>query len=280
MNENMRKAFESNKSYEPIMKQLAYWKDYNMRDSERKVKRRQADNMVCSDDEFRAANDRDCILTGGNLNADTIFSLWLPLRHTITRINSKEAIAKVGNINDKKSFVCALLEGDNLEKLLPKNLSIVHTLSELFIYGMGRENVMLLPKRYFCRGERTERDIAKCTLKHRPYSLNCARGCKPYWDYIPHFLYELFEGGDFADAVGNDDETCRTWIRNQKMTIFFQNGILDREHIIDLAGSGDVKVSLAPTGNSYEEGLMLQEKKLRNYINLLKLRKNEVNEWR
>jgi hypothetical protein len=267
MNENMRKAFENNKSYEPIMKQLAYWKDYNMRDSERKVKRLQGDNMVCSDDEFRAANDRDCILTGGNLNADTIFSLWLPLRHTITRINSKETIAKIGDINDKKSFVCALLECDNLEKLLPKELSIVRTLSELFICGMGRENVMLLPKRFF---------------KHEDgiRSLNCARGCKPYWDYIPHFLYELFEGGDFSDAVNNDDEACRLWIRNQKMTMFFIDGILDREHIIDLAGSGYVKDSLAPTGNSYEEGLMLQEKKHRNYINLLKLRKNEVNEWR
>jgi hypothetical protein len=249
--------------YEPIIKELEYWKDYNTRDTERREKRRQGDKTVCSDDEFRSANDRDCILTGGNLNADTIFSLWLPLRHTIVRINGYEKISEVGNINDKKSFVCALLEGDNLEKLLPKNLSIVRTLSELFTYGMERENVMLLPKRYFYHGGSKK-------------SLNCARGGEPYWDYVPRFLYEMFKGGDFADAVGSDDETCRTWIKEQNMTMFFKDRVLDREHIIDLAGSGNVMVSLAPKGGSYEEGLMLQENMLRNYIEVLKLRKNEV----
>jgi hypothetical protein len=249
--------------YEPIIRELEYWKDYHMRDSERRAEKSQGDKTVCSDDEFRAANDRDCILTGGNLNADTIFSLWLPLRHTIARINHNEAISEVGNINDKKSFVCALLEGDNLKKLLPEELSIVRTLSELFTYGMERENVMLLPKRYFYH-------------EGSKKSLNSARGGKPYWDYVPRFLYEMLEGGDFADAVGNDDEVCRTWIKEQNMTMFFKDGILDREHIIDLAGSGNVMVSLAPKGSSYEEGLGLQENMLWNYIEVLKLRKNEV----
>jgi hypothetical protein len=263
---NFNEEFEINKIYEPIIKELEYWEDYHKRDAERNVNMSmQGYKTVCSDDEFRAANDRDCILTGGNLNADTIFSLWLPLRHTIVRINGYEKISEIGDINDKKSFVCALLEDDNLEKLLPKELSIVRTLSELFTYGMERENVMLLPKRVFHR-----RDGVAVFL-------NRARGGKPYWDYIPHFLYELFEGGDFADAVGNDDEACRTWIREQNMTMFFKDGILDREHIKDLAGSGSVKASLAPTGSSYEESLALQEKKLRNYIDILKIRKTEVN---
>jgi hypothetical protein len=266
MKKNFNEEFDSNKIYEPIIKQLEYWKDYHKRDAERNVNMSmQGYKTVCSDDEFRAANDRDCILTGGNLNADTIFSLWLPLRHTIAKINSEEKISEIGNINDKKSFVCALLEDDNLEKLLPKELSIVRTLSELFTYGMERENVMLLPKRVFHRGDRVA------------VFLNRARGCKPYWDYIPHFLYELFEGGDFADAVGNDDEACRTWIREQNMTMLFEDGILDREHIKDLAGSGSVKASLAPAGSSYEEGLVFQEKKLRNYIDILKIRKAEIN---
>jgi hypothetical protein len=261
MKENLSKEFENNKIYEPIIKELAYWKDYHMRDSERRAKKSQGDTTVCSGDEFRAANDRDCILTGGNLSADTIFSLWLPLRHTIKRINSDEEISKIGNIKDKNSFVCALLEGDNLKKLLPKDIGIVCTLSELFTYGMERENVMLLPKRYFSQGGRKK-------------SLNCARGGEPYWDYVPRFLYEMFQGGDFADAVGNDDEVCQAWIKEQNMTMFFKDGILDREHIIDLAGSGNVMVSIAPKGSSYEEGLLLQENMLRNYIDVLKLRKN------
>jgi hypothetical protein len=61
------------------------------------------------------------------------------------------------------------------------------------------------------------------------------------------------------------------------MTMLFEDGILDREHIKDLAGSGDVTYSLAPTGSSYEEGLVFQEKKLRNYIDILKIRKAEIN---
>jgi hypothetical protein len=262
---NLSKEFESNEIYEPIIRQLAYWKDYHKRDLERREKRRKGDEAVCSDDEFRAANDRDCMLTGGNLNADTIFSLWLPLRHTIKRINSDKVISRIGNINDKKSFVCALLERDNLEKLLPKELGIVRTLSELFAYGMERENVMLLPKRYFYHGR-----SKKC--------LNSAKGGRPYWDYVPRFLYEMLDGGDFSGVVGNDDEACRTWIKQQNMTMFFKDGILDREHIIDLAGCGNVMVSLAPKGSSYEEGLRLQENMLRNYIDILKIRKNEIGE--
>ncbi len=46
-------------------------------------------------DEFRRMNDLDCILTNGDLCADTIFSLWLPLRFALVRLNG------YGNINDK-----------------------------------------------------------------------------------------------------------------------------------------------------------------------------------
>jgi hypothetical protein len=254
MKKNFNEEFDSNKIYEPIIEELEYWKDYNERDEE--------------SDEFRAANDRDCILTGGNLNADTIFSLWLPLRHTIAKINGKEKISEIFGMSivgmRKEAYVRALLWEDNLEKLLPKELSIVRTLSELFTYGMERENVMILPKRYFYHNGKEK-------------SLNFTRGRKPYCDYIPRFLYEMFDGGDFADAVGNDDEACRTWIREQNMTMFFKDEILDREHIKDLAGSGSVKVSLAPTGSSYEESLVFQEKQLRNYIDILKIRKTEIN---
>ena len=52
--------------YEPIINQLSYWINYKG-----------------SGDEYRKNNDRDCILTEGNLYADTIFSLWLPLRYTL-----------------------------------------------------------------------------------------------------------------------------------------------------------------------------------------------------
>ena len=34
-------------------------------------------------DEYRRTHDLDCILTDGNLFADTLFSLWLPLRYVL-----------------------------------------------------------------------------------------------------------------------------------------------------------------------------------------------------
>ena len=51
--------------YTPIIEKIRYWRD---------------DDGV--GDEFRRTHDLDCILTGGNLFADLIFSPWLPLRYT------------------------------------------------------------------------------------------------------------------------------------------------------------------------------------------------------
>lgn len=40
-------------------------------------------NYTGTGDAYRKKNDLDCILTNGNLFADTLFSLWLPLRYTL-----------------------------------------------------------------------------------------------------------------------------------------------------------------------------------------------------
>ena len=52
--------------YESIIKKINYWKSYDG-----------------TGDEYRKTHDLDCIQTKGNLAADTIFSLWLPLRYTL-----------------------------------------------------------------------------------------------------------------------------------------------------------------------------------------------------
>ena len=38
-------------------------------------------------DKFRSEHDLDCVLRNGNLHADTIFSLWLPLRFALVRLH-------------------------------------------------------------------------------------------------------------------------------------------------------------------------------------------------
>jgi hypothetical protein len=232
--------FMSKNIYQPIKQKIADWIWYD----DGKPTSKYLENPK-EHDEYRRWHDRDCVLTGGNLYADTMFSLWLPLRHTIARINTQDAIREVGDMNQKVDFLRALNQGNNLEKLLPEKLSIVRTLSELFELGLGRENVFILTDR----------------------SLNTARGRRPYWDYMPHFLYELFEGGDFANRFENDKEVV-AWILSEHLEVLFEDAIIDREHIKDLSGGGDVHISLAP------EGLEAQEQLLQNYIHILKLRRS------
>lgn len=170
-------------------------------------------------DKYRAENDLDCVLQKGNLNADTIFSLWLPLRFALVRINNYRGLKKVTGVKlDKtKEFLERLLVDRNLEKLLPLENRTTRLLSELFVYGQQIENTMLFP------------DGCRWMQK---------RGKKPYYDYMPYFLYECFEGGDFSSAF-MDDEDLRTWIEREDLGCFFE-GEPCKENIIDLAGTGDI----------------------------------------
>ena len=224
--------------YEPIRKKVEEWMWYD----ENQPKCSYAANAE-EHDRFRSLYDRDCMLTGGDLKADTLFSLWTPLRHTIVRLNDRETIQSVGDISRKYIFLREFIKGDNIEKLLPETESIVHKLSELFERGMGRENVFLLPER----------------------QLNCDRARKPYYDYVPVMLLEAFPGGAFS-SYWNSPEAYLQWINEEHLEMFFDGGIF-REHVRDLSGSGDVHVSLAP------EGVALMERMLDNYINVLKERK-------
>lgn len=190
-------------------------------------------------DAFRSKYDRDCMLTGGELKADTLFSLWTPLKQTILRLNDKETIRSVGNISSKYAFLREFIKGDNIEKLLPMNESAVQHLSILFGLGMGRGNVFILPER----------------------RLNSARARKPYCDYVPVFLLEAFPGGAFADYWESLEDYVQ-WIRREHLEMFF-DGKISPEHIRDLSGSGDVRNSFAP------DGIQAMDRMLNNYIHVL-----------
>lgn len=224
--------------YQPIRKKVEEWLWYD----ENQPKSSYFANVE-EHDRFRSLHDRDCILTDGNLKADTLFSLWTPLQHTIMRLNDRETLRSVGVISRKYIFLREFIKGDNIEKLLPETESIVHKLSELFELGMGRENVFLLPER----------------------QLNCARARKPYYDYVPVMLLEAFPDGAFS-AYWNSPEAYLQWINEEHMEMFF-DGSISQEHVKDLSGSGDVHISLAP------EGVDSMERMLDNYIGVLKERR-------
>ena len=84
-----------NSLYDPIYKKIESWIAYE------KAKPKSSYNSNRKEhDEFRKNNDLDCILRGGNLNADTIFSLWIPLRFSIVNLNTYKDIER-----DRKSVV-------------------------------------------------------------------------------------------------------------------------------------------------------------------------------
>lgn len=222
-----------NKIYEPIRIKIEEWIDYDVHSPN--VPYRGNEEVH---DEYRRWHDRDCVLTGGNLYADTMFSLWRPLANTIIRLNDKSVIR-----DGKYKFIRELIKDDNMEKLLPVEQPIVKKLSILFELGMGRENVFLLPDR----------------------ELNVARGRKPYEDYVPVFLLESFGDGVFANYWNSPEEHLQ-WIRQEHFQVFF-DGDISPENIKDLSGAGNVRQALAP------DGIQPMECMIDQYISILQERK-------
>lgn len=218
--------------YAPIIQKIKYWQDY-----------------TGTGDEYRREHDLDCILTGGNLNADTIFSLWLPLRYTLNAYKceqweewkayeAKKLKAQKRGLKDCSAFLKDLTENIHIF-LPPKHLTKL--LSELFQLGQQRCNVMILPEGCRC--------------------WNKQRGCNPYWDYLPHFLYDLMNTDDSISL-----SKLQSWLKQEHLEMFFE-GSLTKDHLKDLAGTGSV-CRHAPKTINLEQLLL-------NYIDILKKRKHD-----
>ena len=222
--------------YRPIIQKISSWIEYE----ENKPKTKY-DEDAENHDKFRSEHDLDCVLRNGNLHADTIFSLWLPLRFALVRLSGYDKIKEVTGLDLEQSvpFWKALIRNGNLKTLLPIKNETTRLLYELFYYGQKIENTMLLPERWLQ-----------------------SRGGKPYYDYMPYFLYECFKGGNFHKAFGSDEEVCK-WIREENLECFF-DGTVCKENIIDLACTGDVKKGI-PDDLNYM---------LRSYISILQKRAN------
>lgn len=185
---------------EPIIAKLIYWRDYDG-----------------TGDDYRRTHDWDCILSGGNLNADTIFSLWLPLRYTLNRFNTPmwqywrdieyaELKPKGIGLKDHTDFLKDMIE--HIDGFLPDS-ELRRKLSILFDLGQQRSNVLLLPKRRW----------------------NTLRGGKPYYDYLPHFLFDLF-------SYALDEEALESWLHKESLEPFFAAETIEQRNILDLAGTG------------------------------------------
>ncbi len=205
-------------------------------------------------DEYRSIHDRDCQLLGGSLSADTIFSLWLPLQYTLERCNP-DIEAQLGVPRKRQMFLQKLLNA-GLDHFLPPDEQAVKLLSELFVRGQGRENVMLLSNR----------------------GLNMMRSVAPYHDYMPHFLVECFQGGKFAHIFNFDLGLLRFWLIREDLQGFFQDEYLIPEAILDLAGTDDVRNGVPPTSGDRQEDLANLSSMLEDYIAVLQERAQRMAE--
>lgn len=185
----------------PIIAKLKYWRDYDG-----------------TGDEYRRTHDLDCILTGGDLRADTLFSLWLPLRYSMNHFDKPEwqywrdfeyieLKPKGVRLKDYPDFLNNMI--NHIDQFLDFDSELMRKLSTLFELGQRRANVILLPKRNW----------------------NSRRGCRPYWDYFPHFLFDLF-------AYSVDEDALQRWLREESLEPFFASETFAQENIRDLAGTG------------------------------------------
>lgn len=230
-----------NKTYEPIIRKVNSWINY---EKNRPTCSYKGNEKV--HDTYRACNDLDCVLTNGNLYADTIFSLWLPLRYTLLAFHTLEEIIEItGEPLSKQnlSFLEKITNPNMLQILLPINDVRVIKLLKLFEIGQTRANVMLLPERI----------------------MNSQRGFAPFYDYMPYFLLECFEGGRFAKFFGSEDILCE-WVLKERLTMFF-SGDIKKENIIDLACTNSIKYGVP--GEHLNE--MLEQ-----YIRILEERTNSL----
>ncbi len=225
--------------YEPIKRMIDAWIWYS-----ENVPKSNYDDAPEDHDNFRKEHDLDCILTGGNLFADTIFSLWLPLRFTIVNINSYQKIERICGCKVDKNVPFLSAVADNIDELLPKDNELVINLSKLFDLGQTRANVMILPDR----------------------RLNKSRWEKTF-DYMPNFLYKCFKGkeGEFSSFFHNDDTKLINWIEREHLTFFFENEEIKKDNLLDLAGTNDKTNNVPPNINALNEMLI-------SYIQILEKR--------
>ncbi len=204
---------------DPIEHKLRFWIEY-----EKNLPQIPYKGNEIFFDEYRKLHDLDCQFLGGNLSADTIFSLWEPLRLALITLNDTEELESKLGIPRKRQMFLQKFLNSGIDPYLPPEHPVTQELRKLFFHGQGRENVMLLSNR----------------------GLNEMRSVPPYHDYMPYFLVECFKGGKFAHIFNQDEGLLRFWLQREELQDFFEDRFLVPEAVLDLSGSGDVRNHLPP----------------------------------
>lgn len=170
-------------------------------------------NQYSNQDEWRMANDLDCLYLD-NLKADTIISIFQILKRVIMCINPKQKIKK-----DSESIKMII---DSFEQLLPTDDLLVQQLQLLANKAEMRSNFMLLPN-----SGMQVRGIA-------------------YADEMAPTLYQCFDGGSYSKYF-TEEYTVEKWVKQEKLEMLLEDNVFDREHIKPTINGYDPKQSFKNT---------------------------------
>ena len=236
MVKNVKSGLDKSEFYAPLIQKIDYWIDYdkNLPPVNQHQARRQ----------YRAAHDRDCVLTGGNLLADTIFSVWCPLKMVLKCLNPSGEFYKYNRFDgDRYKFLREIRE--NCENLLPSDDSLAALLLKFIRLTDGHENVMILPN-----AAMQKRGIDFC-------------------DQMPRTLYECFKGGAYSQYFSAELPASK-WVRDQKLAMLFYDKEITRENIIPLTS----QMTAAESGFLFDRGEITEM--LQYCISALETRKEQL----
>lgn len=151
----------------------------------------------------RVKNDLDCLYCKGEKLADTIYSMWMPIKMVVKCLHG-EIVNKKYKDNDPLKDINKLIQ--NYSKYFPENNILICKLNELAVLAETRANVMILPKKGMqSRGR---------------------------YDQMNLFLWSIFKDGNKSKFFDGNDDLVRKWIVEQKLQpLFVCEKELKRENI-------------------------------------------------
>ncbi|MGR6545715.1 hypothetical protein [Paenibacillus tundrae] len=151
-------------------------------------------------DEWRKENDLDVVWLNGDLHADTIFSVWIPLKMSLQSVAGDTFSYKGNRGTPSKENECFKDIIENINHYLPPEHALVNELYRFAELASTRANVMRLPNRQ---------------MQKRGFF---------YFDQIPKTLYECFGEGRF-NTYFESDQAVKEWVKEEKMDMFFDGSI-------------------------------------------------------
>lgn len=157
-------------------------------------------------DKPRALHDMDCLYFDGDFKADTIFSVWTPLKFVLDCLNPNEKFYKHNKYGNPHKYLFKVK--NNLETLLPRDKLIVQELYRFVELAETRANYFIWPAT----------------------GINKQRYCDDF-DQMPPTLYKCFPGEKYSSFFHHDVMVLFKWIENQNMESFFLGKALSKENI-------------------------------------------------